>query len=187
MCTVFSHEKLAVYGRALEFCAEVDSLVANWGKVQKSGLLWSIGATAIFPTASDAALGKDQWQLGPAAILGLIKPWGVLGGFWQHWWGLNTPSGGEKANTGTLQIFYWFSLGGGWQIGGSPIPTANYISGSDVNFLVPLNLGVAKTFILGKIPLKATVQGQYFVTRPDIVGPDWGIFFQLTPVVQVPW
>jgi hypothetical protein len=163
-------------------------ILSNWGRAEESGLLWSFGATAILPTASNAALGKDQWQLGPAAILGIIKPWGVLGGFWQHWWGLNTPEGGgDTANTGTLQLFYWFSLGGGWQIGGSPIPTANYTQASDVDFSIPFNLGIAKTFLLGKTPLKATLQGQYFVTRPDVVGPDWGIFFQITPVVRVPW
>ena len=34
--------------------------------------------------------------------------------------------------------------GNGWQIGGSPIPTANYIPASDVDFSVPVNLGFAK-------------------------------------------
>jgi hypothetical protein len=54
-------------------------------------------------------------------------------------------------------------------------------------FTVPLNLGVAKTFLLGSMPLKTTLQGQYFVTRPDMAGPSWGVFFQITPVVKVPW
>jgi hypothetical protein len=39
----------------------------------------------------------------------------------------------------------------------------------------------------GSTPIKATVQGQYFVTQPDLLGPSWGVFFQITPVVQVPW
>ena len=50
-----------------------------------------------------------------------------------------------------------------------------------------MNLGFAKTFILGKTPVKTTLQGQYFATRPDVVGPDWGFFFQITPVIRVPW
>ena len=41
--------------------------------------------------------------------------------------------------------------------------------------------------MLGKTPIKTTLQGQYFVTRPDVVGPDWGFFFQITPVIRVPW
>lgn len=163
-------------------------LLANWGKKTESGIIWSFGGTAIFPTASDPALGADQWQVGPAAILALLRRWGVVGAMWQHWWGLNTPEGGgAKANTGTLQLFYWFSMGGGWQVGGSPIPTANYVTATETDFTVPINLGAAKTFILGSMPLKATLQGQYFLTRPEVAGPSWGVFFQITPVVKVPW
>lgn len=163
------------------------NIVANWGRAEESGLLWSIGLTSALPTASNEALGNDQWQLGPAAILGILKPWGVLGAFWQHWFGLNPADGEEAVNLGTLQLFYWFSLGGGWQVGGSPTPSANYVTAQDIDFSVPINLGLAKTFVLGSTPLKTTLQGQYFATRPDVVGPSWGIFFQVTPVVRVPW
>jgi hypothetical protein len=161
-------------------------LIANWGKMEKSGLLWSFGATSVFPTAGEG-LGSDQFQVGPAAIIGLLKDWGVIGGFWQHWWGLNPEEGEEAVNIGNIQLFYWFGIGDGWQIGGSPIPTANYATAADTKITFPINLGVAKTFMFGTVPLKATVQGQYFLTRPETVGPSWGIFFQITPVVSVPW
>jgi hypothetical protein len=164
------------------------NLLVNWGRKEESGLLWSVGGVASFPTATDDLLGADQWQLGPAAIVGILKDWGVLGGLWQHYFGLNEPSGGgEKINKGTLQIFYWFSLPGGWQVGGSPVTTANYLAAQDVDFSVPLNFGFAKTLMAGATPLKLTLQGQYFLTRPDVLGADWGIFFQITPVVKVPW
>lgn len=163
-------------------------LLANWGRMEESGLLWSFGGVGVAPTATNDLLGANQWQAGPAAILGILKPWGVLGGMWQHYFGLNEPDSGEdKVNKGTLQIFYWFSLPGGWQIGGSPLTTANYVQAQDVNFSFPLNLGVAKTIMAGSTPLKMTLQGQYFVTRPETLGPSWGVFFQITPVVQVPW
>jgi len=162
-------------------------LLAVWGRMEKNGVLWGFGGTAIFPTASKETLGQDQWQLGPAALVGHLSGVGVFGAFWQHWWGLNDPAAGEKANKGTLQIFYWFSLKDGWQIGGSPLTTANYVTAGDVDFSFPLNLGVAKTFMAGSTPIKATVQGQYFVTQPDMMGPSWGIFFQIAPVINVPW
>jgi len=163
-------------------------ILAMWGRAEKSGLLWGFGGTTILPTASSDALGADQWQLGPAALGGFLSKRGVFGALWQHWWGLNQPDGGApKVNTGTLQIFYWFSLAGGWQIGGSPITTANYVSASDVDFSFPLNFGVAKTLMAGNTPIKATIQAQYFVTQPDLLGPSWGVFFQIAPVVRVPW
>ena len=163
-------------------------LMTLWGKKSESGVLWGIGPTMFFPTRSDPALGSDQFQLGPAALIGLLKDWGVIGGLWQHYFGLGgLDEGEERVNLGTLQIFYWFSIGKGWQIGGSPLESATYVNGQDIDFSLPLNLGIAKTVVLGKMPLKFTVQGQYFVTRPDIVGPSWGIFFQIVPVIKVPW
>jgi len=162
-------------------------ILALWGRKEKNGLLWGFGATTILPTASKETLGGDQWQLGPAALAGHLSDVGVFGVLWQHWWGITDPDVGEKVNMGTTQLFYWFSLPGGWQVGGSPITTANYVTASDVDFSFPLNLGVAKTFMAGNTPIKATVQGQYFVTQPDMFGPSWGVFFQITPVVQVPW
>ena len=161
-------------------------LMGLWGRAEQSGLLWGAGATSVMPTASKESLGAGQWQLGPAVLAGLLKDWGVIGALWQHWWGLNSDPGVEKIDKGTLQLFYWFGLGQGWQVGGSPIPTANYAAAT-TEFSVPLNLGFAKTFILGNTPIKTTLQGQYFVTRPDVVGPDWGFFFQIAPVIRVPW
>jgi len=161
-------------------------VMANWGRAEESGILWSFGFTSTIPTGKET-LSAGQWQLGPAAILGILKPWGVLGAMWQHWFGLNADPGEEKVSIGSLQLFYWFSLPGAWQVGGSPIPTANYVSATDTEIPFPVNLGVAKTFLLGRTPLKTTLQGQYFLTRPDVAGPSWGFFFQVTPVVKVPW
>ena len=59
--------------------------------------------------------------------------------------------------------------------------------GGTTEFTVPINFGFAKTFLLGRTPVKTTLQAQYFLTRPDVVGQDWGFFFQITPVVGVPW
>lgn len=163
-------------------------LMAIYGMTYESGFIWAAGPTMFFPTASNSYIGKDKFQLGPAVLLGILKKWGVVGTLWQHWWGVgNLEQGEDRVNLGTLQLFYWFSAGNGWQVGGSPVPSANYVGASDVDLSVPLNFGVAKTLMLGKMPLKFTVQGQYFVTRPDLVGPSWGIFFQVTPVVKLPW
>ena len=163
-------------------------IMALYGVTYENGLILGLGPTMFFPTASNEFVGSGQFQLGPAALVGLLKKWGVVGVLWQHWWGIGNLEADEtRVNLGTTQLFYWFGVGGGWQVGGSPIPTANYVAGQDIQYSVPLNLGIAKTLILGKMPLKFTVQGQYFVTRPDLLGPSWGVFFQITPVIKVPW
>lgn len=163
-------------------------IMAMYGVMNENGFIWGAGPSMFFPTASNEYTGKGQFQLGPVALLGVVKKWGVLGVLWQHWWGVSgVDTDQTKVNTGTAQLFYWFAAGNGWQIGGSPIPTANYVTATDTEFSIPLNLGFAKTVVVGKTPLKFTLQGQYYVTRPETIGPSWGIFFQVTPVVSLPW
>lgn len=162
-------------------------LLGLLGSSTENGFLYAIGPTLFAPTASSSLLGKQQWQAGPAALAGVIKKWGVIGILWQHWWGFGEKDGVDKVNVGTAQLFYWFSAGKGWQVGGSPVTTANYVAGTDIDFVVPLNLGVAKTVMAGNLPIKFTVQGQYFATQPDVLGQKWGIFFQVVPVVNLPW
>ncbi len=162
-------------------------LMAMYGYNFDSGIVLGAGPNFLFPTASHASLGSDQFQIGPSMVFAFIRKWGVLGGLWNHYFGVDAKDGEENVNFGSFQPFYWFGVGNCWQVGGSPSMTANYTGGVDTDFSIPLNLGVAKTIILGKMPLKMTVQGQYFVTRPDVAGASWGVFFQITPVIKMPW
>ena len=110
-------------------------VMAMYGTINEKGFIWGAGPSMFFPTASNAALGKEQMQLGPVALIGIVKKWGVLGVLWQHWWGLGPVKPGDnRLNIGTAQLFYWFRAGKGWQIGGSPIPSANYVAASETEF-----------------------------------------------------
>ncbi len=163
-------------------------LIAMYGYNFKGGFVLGGGLNVLFPTATRPSIGAGQYQFGPTAVFAIIRKWGVLGGLWQHYFGVSEVDDGvDKVNLGTFQAFYWFGIGNGWQVGGSPTMTANYVGAIDTKYSVPVNLGIAKTVILGKMPLKLTVQGQYFVTQPDFAGASWGVFFQITPVVKLPW
>jgi hypothetical protein len=162
-------------------------LIAMYGYNFKSGIVLGGGPNILFPTASKASLGSEQFQIGPSMVFAVIKKWGVLGGLWNHYFGIGTDEGEEAVNFGSLQPFYWFGIGNGWQIGGSPTMTANYVGAIDTDYSIPVNLGVGKTVILGKMPLKFTLQGQYYLTRADLAGANWGVFFQITPVIKLPW
>ena len=162
-------------------------LISMYGYSFKKGIVLGGGPNVLFPTATKPSLGSGQFQIGPSMVFAFIRKWGVLGGLWNHYFGVGAEEGEENINFGSLQPFYWFSVGSGWQVGGSPTMTANYVGAIDTNFSIPVNLGLAKTVIAGKMPIKMTVQGQYFVTRPEVAGSSWGIFFQITPVVSLPW
>ncbi len=149
----------------------------------KKGFMWGLGAILQAPTHTDDVLGKDQFQLGPAAFAGLMGKWGSAGVLPQHLWNVCGSGEGYTALT-IVQPWYWFSVGKGWQVGGSPVMTYDWAKDrSDEAWTVPINLGVAKTIKIGKIPVKFKFEGIYYITQPDSFGPHWGLQLTITPVV----
>jgi len=54
------------------------TLDVQYGTTLENGFLWSLGFSALFPTASDK-LGSELWALGPGFQLGLVTEKSVLG------------------------------------------------------------------------------------------------------------
>jgi hypothetical protein len=151
----------------------------------KKGYMWGLGAAMQFPTHTDSSLGKDQWQLGPSGFFGLLGKWGSAGIFPQHLWNIGG-SDGYSAKT-YIQPWYWFNIGEGWQIGGSPQMTCDWSAESNDRWTVPINIGVAKTYEIGGKPVKFKLEAIYYITQPDAFGPCFGIQLTITPVVDNPW
>ena len=152
----------------------------------KKGTMWGVGMTTQFPTHTDDVLGNDAFMMGPAGFVGLFGKWGSAGLFPQHWW--NIGGGDGYTSLTALQPWYWFNVGKGYQIGGSPVITYNWANDdSDNNLTVPANLGVAKVFKFGKLPVKIKFEGIYYTVQPDEFGPQWGIQLTLTPVIPNPF
>jgi len=151
-----------------------------------AGFFWGVGPTMQFPTHTDDVLGNDAFMIGPAAYAGIMGKWGVVGAFPQHWWNIG---GGDGYTSFTAtQLFYWFSVGGGYQIGGAPIITYDWASDdSDNAWTIPVNLGVAKTIMIGKLPVKLKFEGIYYAEQPDAFGPHWGLQLTVTPVIPNPF
>ena len=151
-----------------------------------TGFFWGAGPTMQFPTHTDDALGNDAFMIGPAAYAGIMGKWGVVGVFPQHWWNIGGGDG-YTAFTAT-QLFYWFSVGGGYQVGGAPTITYDWAADdSDNAWTIPVNLGVAKTITIGKLPVKLKFEGMYYVEQPDAFGPAWGLQLTITPVIPNPF
>jgi hypothetical protein len=157
---------------------------ANTNK--ETGFFWGAGPTMQFPTHTDDVLGNDAFMIGPAAYAGVMGKWGVVGAFPQHWWNIG---GGDGYTSFTAtQLFYWFSVGGGYQIGGAPIITYDWAADdSDNAWTIPVNLGVAKTIMIGKLPVKLKFEGIYYAEHADAFGPHWGLQFTMTPVIPNPF
>jgi hypothetical protein len=157
---------------------------ANTNK--ETGFFWGAGPTMQFPTHTDDVLGNDAFMIGPAAYTGIMGKWGVVGVFPQHWWNIGGGDG-YTAFTAT-QLFYWFSVGGGYQIGGAPTITYDWAADdSNDAWTIPVNLGVAKTITIGRLPVKLKFEGIYYAEQPDAFGPHWGLQFTMTPVIPNPF
>lgn len=162
------------------------SFDASLAKSLPGGFVVLGGLTGTLPTATDDALGLDQWLLGPEAALAMVRPWGVVGVLVSHQWDVAGEDDYDTSITGG-QYFYAFNMGNGWQINGSPTFSYNHEASSDDKLSLPLAIGVSKTVILSGRPWKFGVQYWHYLETPDTFGPDYQVRFSVSPVVKLPW
>ncbi len=140
------------------------------------------GFTSRFPTGK-GSLTESVYAAGPAATAAFIgKDWTVAT-LIQHWWDYaKAGSGIDDFNFSRIQVFYFRSLPGAWQIGGTPIITADWTESDDDRWTVPIGLGAFKTLDLGPIKLKVGAEFRPSIISPDPIGSDWEIEFQVIPI-----
>ena len=156
------------------------------GKSFSRGIVLVGGAAGALPTATDDALGKDQWILGPEIAAAVVKKWGVLGLLVAHQWDV-AGSDNSDTNVTSGQYFYVFNLKNGWQSSASPTFSYDHEAASGQEWTLPIGLGVNKTSIISKRPWKFGLQYWHYVEAPDAFGPDWQVRFTVSPVVNLPW
>jgi hypothetical protein len=148
-----------------------------------SGVIWGVGPTFLFPTASNDALGQGKYQAGPAAVgLYMGKEW-VFGSLVQQWWSFGGDGDRESTSQANIQYFIQYLFGDNWQIGMAPNILIDWEADQDNRFTVPVGLGIGKLVKLGRLPVKFTAEVDYMVVRPDDFGQNWGIRFQVIPVL----
>lgn len=156
------------------------------GRTSPSGLVTMYGIYGVLPTATEDTLGKDQWMLGPEFVVAKIGKKGIFGGIFFHAWDV---AGEDDFDTSlsSLQYIYALNLGGGYQLASGPTITYDWEADSGQEWTVPLGIGVAKTQIFGKLPIKIQAQAFYTVEQPDDFGQEWGFKLSITPVVKNPF
>jgi hypothetical protein len=159
---------------------------ASLAKSFPSGIVLLGGLAGTLPTATNDALGLDQWLLGPEAAVALNKPWGVLGVLVSHQWDVAGEDDYDTSITGG-QYFYAFNLKDGWQINASPTFSYNHEASSGNETTFPLGVGASKTTFLAGRPYKFGLQYWYYAESPDDFGPDFQLRFTVSPVVKLPW
>ena len=82
-----------------------------------------------------------------------------------------------------IQYFIWRSFGDGWQVGTAPNITYNRKASGPDAWQVPIGLGLQKVYRFGKMPVRFTVEVQYFVKHTESFGSRWNFRFAITPVI----
>lgn len=156
------------------------------GKGFPSG--WQVigGMAGTLDTASNDDLGGGQTRLGPEFFLGKKTDWGFLGALVSHQWDV---AGDDYATSITAgQYFITYNFEDAWQFQVQPTWAYNHqADDSDDKLTLPIGAGVSKTILVGKMPLKFSVQYWNYVASPDTFGPEHQIRFQVAPVVPLPW
>lgn len=145
--------------------------------------LLGVGPTFIFPTAGSIYTGQGKWQAGPAVIVGYLSKKSIVGVFPQQWFSIGGDATRPSTSQMNLQPIAALFLEGGWSVGYSGNITANWKASSGNVWTVPLGMGVSTVVKFGRLPVKLGLAYQYMVVRPNTVGQEWNIQFQIIPVI----
>ena len=157
-----------------------------YGGVSDNGFISMYGIAGVLPTSQDLSQSIDQYQLGPEIALGKVTDWGVYGAWLTH---LTRVSGEDEWDTNmtSLEIFFAWGLGNGWQVFSNPVIEYDWEGDSDNQLFLPLGAGVSKTTRIGSMPMKLSFEIQKYIASPDAIGPDWLFTFSFTPVIRNPF
>lgn len=149
---------------------------------------WILGAGPVFefPTATDDALGADQYAAGPAIAVG-HKGEHLTSVLFFNWFE-KIGEDGQDDNTadtskGTLMYSLQYQLDGGWQIGTNPTISYNSRADSGNKWTVPIGGFIGKTFKAGKMPVNVKLGVEYSAISPDDYGQQAAVRLQVTPII----
>ena len=136
-------------------------------------VLFGLGATLVFPTASTPVTGQGKWQAGPAAAIAFAPEKWLLGVLAQN--PISFAGDRQRADTNALflQPFVIYQLGGGWFIRSQPQMVFDWKTGKQV---LPLDLGLGRVFKIGRQDVSLFVEPFWNISH-DGPGPRFGINF----------
>ena len=159
-------------------------LLQAFSPAQGAGnLVWGVGPTWIFPTATDDSLGGEKWAVGPAAIAMYLGEKWVLGGVVQHWWDYAGDGDRADVNLTDLQYVLRYKVSPLTQLGTGPNIQYNW----DTDQLsLPIGLGMDTTKKWGNTVVRYGFDIEYYVHQDDRYGPEWNLRFFFIPIGKAP-
>lgn len=143
---------------------------------EASRVIWGLGPSFTFKSATDERLGSGKWSAGATAvILSQPKPWSI-GLLIRHLWSFAGDSNRADVEQLLMQPFANYNFGGGWFLFSDPTITANWSAASGQRWTLPLGAGFGRLFSLGSQPINMRLGAFGNVVRPDSA-PKWTLRF----------
>lgn len=145
-----------------------DLIVFNrsWGR-------WGVGPVVLLPTATEDALGAEQWAAGPALGFVAQNPAFIWGLFNQNLFSFAGSDDRDEVKLSILQPIFNYSLPNKWSIGVSEMnATYDWDKGAWAN--LPLGVKVSKLIKPGAQPLQISGSCEYNFAD-QVVAPSWSV------------
>jgi len=133
-------------------------------------ILWGVGPTVVFPTASQPTTGLGKWQVGPAAAIAFAPKRWLIGVLAQNPISVGCDSTRARVNTLVLQPFLIYQFDHGWFVRSQPQLLFDWKTGKQI---LPIDLGAGRVFSLAGQQLNCFVEGFWNLTH-DGPGPSYG-------------
>ncbi len=139
-------------------------------------LLFGIGPTFIFPTATDKATGQGKWQIGPAAAVAFAPRKWLIGVLAQNPISFAGDATRPTADALILQPFITYQLHHGWYLRSEPQLFFDWETNKQ---LLPVEAGIGRVFTLGPQIVNCFVEPAWNVSH-DGPAPRYAITFGLS-------
>ena len=139
-------------------------------------VLFGVGPSLVFPTASEPVTGQGKWQAGPAAAVAFAPKRWLIGVLAQNPISFAGDPNRSTANALYLQPFITYQLDRGWFIRSQPQMIFDWETGKQ---LLPLSLGFGRVFKIGRQQVSCFFEAAWNVSH-DGPAPRYALEFGLS-------
>jgi hypothetical protein len=142
------------------------------------GIIWGLGPSFSFATASDRSLGSGKESAGLSTAVLTIRGHWLVGTLITDVTSVGGQEDRKAVHSFLVQPFVNYNFSKGWYLNSSPIITANWHAVPDSKWTVPIGGGGGKIMRIGKQALNCYVQAYDNVVRPHEAG-NWSLRVQV--------
>ena len=131
---------------------------------QSGSFIWGLGSTITLPTATEDSYGAHKWQVGPAAAGFYLGENWMIGILSEHRWSFAGDGDSPNVSQTIMQYFFEFNVSDRLDIGMAHHVLFNWNTERGYVSPFPFDLNEARTFSVGRLPVKLSIDGFFEVS-----------------------